>query len=132
MLTAREILWLRSCIIRMRTLLRYGKDSRVEAGLQELISEGETRLEWLRVSAGLPKRFSSNQQADGSAKQRGPMNKRSTEVVFAHQPPQEVAKLISKLRWIGMDDEARQLQTAVATLPPDARGTTSAEPLSTD
>jgi hypothetical protein len=56
----------------------------------------------------------------------------STEVAPAHQPPQDVAKLISKLRWIGMDDEARHLQTAVASLPPDARGTTSAEPLSTD
>lgn len=55
----------------------------------------------------------------------------STELVPSHQP-QDVAKLISKLRWIGMDDEARHLQTAVASLPPDARGTTSAEPLSTD
>jgi len=57
---------------------------------------------------------------------------RSTEVVSAHQPRQDVAKLISKLRWIGMDDEAHHLQTAVAELPPDARGTTAAEPLSTD
>jgi hypothetical protein len=54
------------------------------------------------------------------------------EVIPSHQPPQDVAKLISKLRWIGMDDEARRLQTAVARLPSDARGTTSAEPLSTD
>jgi hypothetical protein len=46
--------------------------------------------------------------------------------------PQDVSKLISKLRWIGMDDEAHHLQAAVATLPPDARGTTAAEPLSTD
>jgi hypothetical protein len=55
----------------------------------------------------------------------------STEVAPAYQP-QDVAKLISKLRWIGMDDEARHLQAAVARLPADARGTTSAEPLSTD
>ena len=34
----------------------------------------------------------------------------STEVILAHQLPQDVAKLISKLRWIGMDDEARRLQ----------------------
>jgi hypothetical protein len=52
----------------------------------------------------------------------------NTKVISAHQLPQDVAKLISKLRWIGTDDEARRLQTAVA----DARGTTSAEPLSTD
>ncbi|MGB6767558.1 MAG: hypothetical protein WBE50_05615 [Methyloceanibacter sp.] len=56
----------------------------------------------------------------------------STEVIPAHQLPQDVVKLISKLRWIGMDDEARRLQTAVARLPSDARGTTSAEPFSTD
>jgi hypothetical protein len=56
----------------------------------------------------------------------------STEVIPAHQLPQDVAKLISKLRWIGMDDEARRLQKAVARLPSDARGTISAEPLSTD
>jgi hypothetical protein len=56
----------------------------------------------------------------------------STEIIPAHQLPQDVAKLISKLRWIGMDDEARRLQTAVAMLPSDVRGTTSAEPSSTD
>jgi hypothetical protein len=56
----------------------------------------------------------------------------SAEVIPANQLPQDVAKLISKLRWIGADDEARRLQTAVARLPSDARGTTSAEPLSTD
>jgi hypothetical protein len=32
----------------------------------------------------------------------------STEVIPAHQLPQDVVKLISKLRWIGMDDEARR------------------------
>jgi coenzyme PQQ precursor peptide PqqA len=41
----------------------------------------------------------------------------STEPVPAHQPPEDAAKLISKLRWIGMDDEARRLQTVVARLP---------------
>jgi hypothetical protein len=49
--TAPEILWLRSRIIRMRALLRYAKDSRVEAGLRELISEGEARLDWLEEQA---------------------------------------------------------------------------------
>jgi hypothetical protein len=42
----------------------------------------------------------------------------NTKVISAHQLPQDVAKLISKLRWIGTDDEARRLQTAVARLPP--------------
>jgi hypothetical protein len=49
--TAPEILWLRSRIIRMRLLLRYAKDSRVEAGLRELIGEAETRLDGLEEQA---------------------------------------------------------------------------------
>ena len=46
--------------------------------------------------------------------------------------PQELAKLIRKLRWIGMDDEARRLQTALGSLPADERSTVSAGPFSTD
>jgi hypothetical protein len=49
-----------------------------------------------------------------------------------HQQPQDLAKLIRKLRWIGMDEEACRLQTAVATLPADARGAVFAESLGTD
>ncbi len=56
----------------------------------------------------------------------------STEVILGHQPPQDLAKLIRKLRWIGMEDEASRLQTLVATLPADARGAISAEPFGTD
>ena len=52
----------------------------------------------------------------------GPVNK----------APQELAKLIRKLRWIGLDDEARRLQAAVCMLAPDQRGTVSAGPFSTD
>ena len=52
----------------------------------------------------------------------GPVNKE----------PQELAKLIRKLRWIGMDDEARRLQTALGSLPADERSTVSAGPFSTD
>ncbi|MGB8897702.1 MAG: hypothetical protein WA322_00870 [Pseudolabrys sp.] len=46
--------------------------------------------------------------------------------------PQDWAKLIRKLRWIGMEDEACRLQMAVRSLPPDQRGTVSAGPFSTD
>jgi hypothetical protein len=42
------------------------------------------------------------------------------------------AKLIRKLRWIGLEDEARQLEQAVSTLPPEQRGCVSADPFSTD
>jgi hypothetical protein len=46
--------------------------------------------------------------------------------------PQDWAKLIRKLRWIGLEDEACRLQVAVRSLPPDQRGTVSAGPFSTD
>jgi len=41
-------------------------------------------------------------------------------------------KLILKLRWIGMEDEARRLERAVSTLRPEQRGTVSVGPFSTD
>ena len=50
----------------------------------------------------------------------------------AHLQPQDRAKLIRKLRWIGMVDEARLLERAITSLPPDDRGTVLAEPFSTD
>jgi hypothetical protein len=45
---------------------------------------------------------------------------------------QDWAKLIRKLRWIGMEDEASRPQMAVCSLPADERGTVSAGPFSTD
>ena len=42
--------------------------------------------------------------------------------------PDELAQLIRKLRWIGLDDEARRLELAVSTLPPEERGSVSVEP----
>jgi hypothetical protein len=44
----------------------------------------------------------------------------------------DLAKLICKLRWIGLEDEARTLQAAISTLPAEKRGTVSAGPFSTD
>ena len=41
-------------------------------------------------------------------------------------------KLIRKLRWIGLEDEARRLEQAVSTLPPEERGSVSVGPFSTD
>jgi len=46
--------------------------------------------------------------------------------------PGDWAKLIHKLRWIGLEDEARSLQLAVSTLPMEERGSVSAGPFSTD
>lgn len=42
------------------------------------------------------------------------------------------AKLIRKLRWIGMEEEAHRLELAMGTLPPEERGTVLAPPVSTD
>jgi hypothetical protein len=36
----------------------------------------------------------------------------------------EWTKLIRKLRWIGLEDEARRLELAVRTLPAEERGST--------
>jgi len=39
-----EEIWLRHRVIRMRTLLRYAKESHVENGLRELIADAEKKL----------------------------------------------------------------------------------------
>ncbi len=56
----------------------------------------------------------------------------NTQIMPVNRQPKEWAKLIRKLRWIGMEDEARRLQTVVSSLPPDERGTVSAGPFFTD
>jgi hypothetical protein len=43
-----------------------------------------------------------------------------------------LGKLIRKLRWIGLEDEARRLELAVSTLPPEQRDSVSVGPFSTD
>ena len=52
--------------------------------------------------------------------------------VIDRQEAWERAKLIRKLRWIGLNDEARRLEQALSTLPPEQRGIVSAGPFSTD
>jgi hypothetical protein len=44
----------------------------------------------------------------------------------------EWARLICKLRWIGLEEEARRLQLAVSTLPSEERGSVSVEQFSAD
>ncbi len=44
----------------------------------------------------------------------------------------EVAQLIRKLRWIGLEDEARRLQRVASTLPPEETGSVSVGPFATD
>ncbi|MCC6777138.1 MAG: hypothetical protein IT537_10980 [Hyphomicrobiales bacterium] len=57
---------------------------------------------------------------------------RPNETLHGPLPTSEWAKLIRKLRWIGLEDEARRLETAASTLPPEERGSVSAGPFSTD
>lgn len=44
----------------------------------------------------------------------------------------EWVRLIRKLRWIGLEEEARCLELAVSTVPSEQRSTVLAGPLSTD
>jgi hypothetical protein len=48
------------------------------------------------------------------------------------RPADEWGRLIRKLRWIGLDDEARRLEQAMSTLPPEQRGSVSVGPFTTD
>jgi hypothetical protein len=60
------------------------------------------------------------------------MQQQSNVTCMTERSPSEWAKLIRKLRWIGMEDEARRLEQAVSTLPPEQRGCVSAGPFNTD
>jgi hypothetical protein len=46
--------------------------------------------------------------------------------------PHDWARLIQKLRWIGLDDEAARLEYAVSLLPADQRCELSLGPTDTD
>ncbi len=46
-----EYSWLRHRVMRLRTILRYVKDTRAESGLRELIADAEQRLEQLQARA---------------------------------------------------------------------------------
>ena len=45
-----EEAWLRHRVIRLRTMLRFAKDPRTEAGLKEFIADAEERLDALELS----------------------------------------------------------------------------------
>ena len=46
--------------------------------------------------------------------------------------PAELIKLIRKLRWIGLEDEARQLQAALNRFPADQRAVLPGTPVDCD
>ena len=51
-----------------------------------------------------------------------------TEKPAENRFPREWMHLILKLRWIGLDDDARRLETAVGMLPPKDRGSALVSP----
>jgi hypothetical protein len=57
---------------------------------------------------------------------------RHKQSVCSNQQAEEWAKLIRKLRWIGMEQEAHHLQMAVGRLPPHERFAVLTGPFSTD
>jgi hypothetical protein len=54
------------------------------------------------------------------------------KVVSINPESRDWARLIRKLRWIGLVEEARRLEQVVSTLPPEERGSVSVGPFSTD
>jgi hypothetical protein len=58
--------------------------------------------------------------------------RRHKQTVRINPQPQDLAKLIRKLRWIGMEEEAHHLQMAVCSLPPHERYAVLAGPFNTD
>jgi hypothetical protein len=53
-------------------------------------------------------------------------------VKIADDESREWARLIRKLRWIGLHEDAKRLEMAVSTLPPEDRSSVSFAPFSTD
>jgi hypothetical protein len=57
----------------------------------------------------------------------------ANEIASEARPlPRDWARLIQKLRWIGLDDEAARLEWAVSNLPLDQRCQPSLGPADTD
>jgi hypothetical protein len=64
-------------------------------------------------------------------KERGGQRDRKPEHA-ERRLPQDWARLIQKLHWIGLEDEAKSLEKIVRTLPPEERGIGSCETFDTD
>jgi len=63
---------------------------------------------------------------------RGHLRRRVADETPEQKASREVVKLIRKLRWIGLEREAEQLQTALGGFPSDKRASLLAGPHSTD
>jgi hypothetical protein len=63
---------------------------------------------------------------------RGQLEHRLADDTPEQKAAREAVKLIRKLRWIGLEREAQQLQTALSGFPSDNRASLLAGPHSTD
>ena len=59
---------------------------------------------------------------------RSQLGYRVVDVTSEQKAAREVVKLIRKLRWIGLEREAEQLQTALGGFPSDKRANRSLAP----
>jgi hypothetical protein len=53
-------------------------------------------------------------------------------ITVEQSPSTDLVKLIRKLRWIGLEEEAHQLEMAVSRFPPEERAVVLANASSTD
>jgi hypothetical protein len=53
-------------------------------------------------------------------------------IPLEQSPSTDLVKLIRKLRWIGLEEEAHQLEIAVSKFPPERRAAVLANTSSTD
>jgi hypothetical protein len=66
------------------------------------------------------------------AMKRAQLSYRMVDVSPEQKAAREVVKLIRKLRWIGLEREASELQAALSEFPSDKRASVLAGPHSTD
>ena len=62
------------------------------------------------------------------------MNQQFTSQICSNDEPSRIGltQMIIKLRWIGLEDEAKQLELEARRLPVEQRGGVSSGPFSTD
>jgi hypothetical protein len=92
---------------------------------------GRLRCLNARYDAIVESQLSKRHAQEGGMK-RGQLPHRVADETPEQKAAREVVKLIRKLRWIGLEREAEQLQTALGGFPSDKRASLLAGPHSTD